>query len=217
MLDKPLLYFHNHIGKGKTYETSSFDDFFCYETLGFGWISNYGYWKEDFDNFENKDAYLHTLFPQIDWFVRSYIKRRKIFCYNAPLFINECFRAPTGSYNFIEAHTINFFIPLNTLCEQNLLCQASLEKVKKYSLYYCTWMMVRSILSNKKYYRYDSHNGWNILKEQFGRYAWYKKTLLKGIVLAFIKVPFEMIGLFMKRLWKNDLITKNTKDETMHI
>ncbi len=196
---KPVLYFHNHMDKGKTYETTSFDEFLCYEKLGIGWIGNYGYWKEDFLSFENKDAYTYTQFQQIDWLVRSFLKKRKIFCYNEPIFIIGGCRVKTGAYNFIEAHAKNFFIPLNTLYESNALSQTSIEETKKYALYFCTWIQIRSIFLNRKYFSFSTENGWEILKQQFGQYAWYKKTLLKGIVFALIAMPYERLSLFTKR------------------
>ena len=195
--DKPVLYFHNHIGKGKTYETPSFDEFLGFEKLGFGWISNYGYWKEDFDNFENKDTYFHTLFPQIDWFIRSYFKKRTIFCYNEPIVKINNRNEKTGTYNFIEAHAKKFFIPLNELHEKKLISSKSIEETKKQSLYFCTWVMIRRIFGDKRQCRFSTENGWNIIKEEFGAFSWYKSILLKGVVLALIAMPYERTKSFI--------------------
>ena len=166
--NKPVLYFHNHVGIGATYTTSSFNEFLLNEKMGIGWISNHGYWKDDFSNFQKKDLYIETMFQQIDWLCRSYLKKRTIFCYNKPIFKINSSNKKTGTYNFIDAHAKKFFIPLNELHEKKLISSKSIEETKKQSLYFCTWVMIRRIFGDKRQCRFSTENGWNIIKEEFG-------------------------------------------------
>lgn len=195
--NKPVLYFHNHVGKGTTYTTSSFDEFLSKEKLGIGWISNHGYWKEDFSAFKDKDLYIETMFQQIDWLCRSYLRKKTIFCYNKPLFTKKNLRSKTGTYNFIDTHAKKFFIPLNELYEKRLISSKSIEETKKQSLYFCTWVMIRRIFGDKRQCRFSTENGWNIIKEEFGEFSWYKRILLKGVILALIAMPYERARSFI--------------------
>lgn len=194
--DKPVLYFGNRTISKHSYSTDSFDEFLFIEKTGIAWISTHGYWKDDFDKLKNKDAYIDTMFPQVDWLIRSYFEKKMIFNYNEVLFTINKVRVNTGSFNCIDVSAVNFFIPLNSLQEVSPI---SYEETKKYCMYQCIWMMTRSIFFGKICFRHDTHNGWKILKEQFGHYTWYKKILLKGLLFSFIAMPYEMISTAIKR------------------
>ena len=198
--DKPVLYFSNQTDSRQPYSTSSFDKFILNEKMGPGWISNYGYWKEDFDSFTNRNAYTSSWFPQLDWLILSYLKKRMVVCYNSPLFVKNNVKVNTATYNCVEDHAINYLMPLNTLYDANEISSSTFEEVKKQCLYCCSWMIIRSIFLKQIYFKASTNNGWKILKEQFGDYVWYKKTVLKGVCFAIIAMPYEIISSAIKRL-----------------
>lgn len=191
--EKPVLYFHNEIGKGNTYETRDFNDFFLQEKIGLGWISNYGYWKSDFDKFEDKDKFIETKFQQFDWLVRSYKKKNHIYCYNTRFYNRNKFKAKAGGYHFTRVHSVNFFVQPEILEKEHIITSESLEIVKKYVAYFVMWHQFRFSYIDRKHYSFETENGWEIIKQQFGHFKWYKKTLVKTIIFASIKTPYEKI------------------------
>lgn len=196
--DKPVLYFGNQARSKHSYSTSSFDEFLIHERMGPGWISNYGYWKTDFEIFE-KDSCKDSWFPQLEWLIQSCSKKRTIFCYNEPLFITNNIKVNTATYNCVEVHVMNYLSPLKGLCDANLIRSDTFEEVERDCLYCCCWMIMRSIFLKPIYFKSSTNNGWTILKEHFGHYAWYKKTLLKGVIFALIAMPYEITNSVIKR------------------
>lgn len=185
LTNKPVVYISRKIVKGeKKILTNSLDDLLCIEKWGLSWIGNYGFWRDDFSSFEEKDRRIETMFMQIDWLVRSFAIRKSIAYYSHPITKRYSFKSRQGDYNFFRVHTDNFFIQFQELVNKGQLKSSSLELVKKdvlYGLMY--WVIILFI--DKDHFSYSSNGQFNILKEQFGQYKWFYPVVISGLVKAF--------------------------------
>jgi hypothetical protein len=179
---KPVLYFHNGNYCHKKEIITDFNDILKKEKWSMSWIGCYGYWRDDFQLFENPEQRIDTLFPQLDWFIRSFKKKKKIVCLSMELTSRFPFKEKQGGYNFIEVHARNFLIQFKELVDEGILKETTIEYVIKKDLLpsMVLWLLKLKIANNDRY-SYNTCNGWKILNEEFGMYSWYYFVLLKSI------------------------------------
>lgn len=199
---KPVIYFHNTSKECDKIVFTNLNDLLKKEGHGMSWIGCYGYWKEDFQNFEERDRRISTMFQQIDWFIRSFKKKKKIIYLSKKLTTRFPFKSKQGGYNFIEVHTKNYLIQFKELVNEGLLEEATIEHIKKEALLPLMIMwIVKLKIANKGRFSYDNKNSFKIIKEEFGNYPWYHKVLIKSILKhVYQTIKEEYIKPFLKRL-----------------
>ena len=187
--EKPALYFHNHYETCEREIVTDFNEILKKEKWGMSWIGSYGYWKDDFQNFEERDRRISTMFQQVDWFIRSFKKKKKIVYLSKELTTRLPFKAKQGGYNFIEVHTKNYLIQFQELVSEGLLQESTIEYVKKEALLpsMVSWLL-KIKFANKGRFSYQTEDGWKILKREFGHYSWYYHILLKSILKSFYAI-----------------------------
>ena len=193
--EKPVLYFHKGDDPCEEKIITDFNELLSKEKWSMSWIGCYGYWKDDFQNFEERDRRIDTMFQQIDWFVRSFKKKNKIVYLSKELTIRLPFKEKQTGYNFVEVHTKKFIIQFEELVSEGLLENSTIEYMKKEDLLpsMVLWLLKLKI-ANKGRYSYSTNNGWKLLKEVFGMYNWYYFVLLKSIFKSLcIILIFEYI------------------------
>ena len=183
--EKPVLYFHKGDGPQVKEIITDFNEIFKKEKWAMSWIGCYGYWKEDFQNFEERDRRIDTMFQQIDWFIRSFKKKKKVVYLSKDLTTRLPFKVKQGGYNFIEVHTRNFLTQFEELVPQGMLQESTIEYVKRESLLPAmTSWLIKLKMANKGRFSYDNKNGLRILKREFGKYSWYRNVLIKSMLKA---------------------------------
>ena len=187
--EKPVLYFHNRYEARKREIITDFNEILKKEKWAMSWIGCYGYWKDDFLNFEARDRRIDTMFQQVDWFIRSFKKRKKIVYLSKELTNRLPFNAKQGGYNFIEVHTKNYLIQFQELVSEGLLTESTVEFVKKEALLpsMVSWLL-KLKYANKGRFSYPIDDGWKILKREFGGYNWYYRVLLKSILKSLYRI-----------------------------
>lgn len=181
--EKPVIYISHNVKKDNSeLVLDSLDDLLILEKWGLSWIGNYGYWKEDFSNFAEKDRWIETRFLQVDWLIRSFeIKKKIVYC-SCPITKRYPFKSKQGGYNFFKVHAESFFLQFQRLVNQGKLQPSSLEIVKKDVLInMISWIFILKF--DKKHFSYSSRGQFKILKKQFGQYPWFYPTVLKGILI----------------------------------
>ena len=199
--NKPALFFHNGSRTDEKKVITDFNEIFKQERWGMSWIGGYGYWKEDFDNFEERDRRIATRFQQIDWFIRSFKKKKQILCINYPLTERLAFKSKQGNYNFIEVHTRNFLVQFEELIPQGLLKKETIEFVKKESLMpaMVNWA-IKFKIANKGRFSYNSNDSFKLIKKEFGYYPWYRKELIKNMIRSiYSTIKVEYIKPLLKK------------------
>lgn len=200
--EKPVLYFHKGDGPQVKEIITDFNEIFKKEKWSMSWIGCYGYWKDDFQNFEERDRRIDTKFQQVDWFIRSFKKKKKVVYLSKDLTTRLPFKANQGGYNFIEVHTRNYLIQFEELVSEGLLQESTIEYVKKNALLpsMVSWL-IKLKIANKGRFSYDNQNEFKTLKREFGKYPWYRKVLIKSLIHSTLAtVKEEYVKPFAKRI-----------------
>ena len=121
------------------------------------------------------------------------------------------FKAKQGGYNFIEVHTKNFLIQFEELVQEGILQESTVEYVKRNALLpsMVAWL-IKLKIANKGRFSYDNKSGFKILDNDFGKYTWYRKVLIKSIiksVYSTIKTEYvkPLVCRFLHRGKKNEV------------
>lgn len=192
--EKPVLYFRMHNEENLSETFTDFDSFLKKAQWGTSWIGSYGYWKEDFQKFDDRCRREKRFFVIIDWLIRSFKKKRKIVCFNRPLTTRSAFKVKQGGYNFIEVHTRNFLEQYEALVPEGLVKETTLEYIKRCCLMpaMVNWA-VKLKIANKGKFSYDTKKSFEIIKREFGCYPWYRREFVKNIahsIYSTIKVEY---------------------------
>ena len=192
---KPVIYF-NQRENLEYCLFNTLDDVVVREKWAMSWIGSYGYWKEDFDSWTNRDARISTMFQQVDWFVRSYRRSRIILYVCFPLTTRKETRSKQGGYDFIKVHTTNFFIQFRELVLSGDLKKDSFIKLKKHVLV-CMLAWIKKLkVDNGKTYRYEYNNPYSQLFFEYKRYLWFYVILIKFELKYYTKTILAKIGLY---------------------
>ena len=203
--DKPVLYFNQYSNKHTKQFLYSFDELLHLEHWGLSWIGVYGYWKDDFDSWSDRDARIDTMFQQIDWFVRSFKKKQIIVYYCECLTKRHPFKAVQGGYNFIKVHSDNYFLQFEELVDEGLLSQSVLEETKKVLLTrMIDWLIVLRY-ENKGKFSYEGRDSFQYLKTFYGNYPWFYKVVLQSIILHYWRRGVKMTKDSIKKLIRRNV------------
>jgi len=191
--NKPAIFFHhNSDGKGRNYSTSSLDIFLSQEAVSLSWISNHGFWKEDFQNFKEKDLYIETMFQQMDWTIRTLKKKKQLLCYINPIEIQDNEKKNKGGYNIVKVWTTQFLKQPNDLYKNGEISEKTLNSIKKGAMYVATWWLFRLTISDRKKFSFSTENGWEDIKYHFGKYPWYYVVFAKAIFFSALSIPYRI-------------------------
>ena len=187
--EKPVLFFHQGPNPHEKEIITDFNDILRKEKWSMSWMGSYGYWRDVFQSFEERDRRISTMFQQIDWFIRSFKKRKKIVYLSKELTTRLPFKAKQGGYNFIEVHTRNYLIQFQELVSEGLLQESTIEYVKRDALLpsMVSWLL-KLKFANKGRFSYPVDDGWKILKREYGGYSWYYRVLLKSILKSLYEI-----------------------------
>lgn len=195
--EKPVFYYHYEYGNKKPYIkiTNDINDIVLTERCKLGWLSCFGYWKEDFLAIPNREQKFETLFPQIDWFFRSYKNNKKIlYCQKKILLrkdITEKYKLNKEGYNYIKVHGVNYVNLLKEYISENILDEKVIEPVKRSLIYPIAYMIVMIKLARQNFYSYKIDDAWSIIKQEFGHYPWFPRTLFTSLIRATIVVSIQ--------------------------
>lgn len=185
--DRPLLFFDmDH--KQSLYindVTDSLDKIFMKERWAMSWIGSYGYWREDFLPLADKEGKKDTLFLQLDWFLRIFIKKRRCVICESRFSNRYPFKAKLGGYDFIKVHTLNFLGMFDPYVEQGLISKKTMSIVSKHQ-FHRMYSWIQKIKDDPTVYTYDMDHPYRTLYKRFHHYAWYY-PLMAETALRLIK------------------------------
>ncbi len=152
----------------KSYISENLDDFIDILSTSITWISNFGCWKEQFENISDKTRFIDTFFLQVDWSLKMRIEKGIANIYMNDFYILMNIKK-TGSVNFIDIHCNKYLSIYQYYLEQNLIKKETFEKEKKRTLFNVVVPITAGALVFKN--SFYSLNGF------FYNLKWYKKNL----------------------------------------
>lgn len=161
----------------------------------FGWLSNFGYWKEDFFALKDYEKKFDSLFPQIDWFFRSYKKTKKVIFYQKKILwrqdLTEKYKLAKKNYDYIKTHGINYIKLLNDYVDEGILDKGIIESVKKSQIYPFVYLILLIKIAHFKTISCKLDEAKKILKTEYAIYPWYTKELIKSTIKSIIIIVIQ--------------------------
>lgn len=185
--EKPVLFFNQGAVCECEEQFSTIDDIVLREGWGMSWIGCYGYWKDDFDSWQNRDARQDTMFQQVDWFIRSYKKKRKIVYVQKRLTDRKETISKQGGYDFIRVHTTNYFVQFEELVNEKLLKKTSLINLKKRVLSCMLSWITKLKEDNGNKYSYEYNSPLIHLFTEYKMYPWFYIAIAKFEIKNILK------------------------------
>ena len=131
----PIFFYQNyHNTKNTICSSTSLDDILNKVSYFVTWISNFGCWKKDFDNLEQKDKYISMGLMQVDWTFRIILNHKKFDMFFFDFYdIAKIYKKNGG--NIFKIFAYNYFIILKKYMNENLLKKETFEFEKKRILF----------------------------------------------------------------------------------
>lgn len=156
-----------------------------YGRITFGWIGLYGFWENDFLQLQNKKAKKETLFMQLDWFLRIFMRKKKCYFYFFNYVERGDFREPQGGYDFFTTHITKYLSIFREYYNSNYLSKITWDKLNFYVFcYMLNWIDKLFILNSKNKFSYDKTLPFHLMFKTFGKYFWFYPHVLKYIFHA---------------------------------
>lgn len=195
--DRPNFYFHYEYGSRKpdTIIITDINEIVIKEGSKLGWLSNFGFWREDFLALDDKTYKIESKFPQIVWLFRLYKNNKKIlYCQKKLLLrkdITEKYKLIKENYNYIKVHGENYINLLKDYASDGILDENVIETVKRTLIYPFTYMILLIKIAHHNPYSYKVDDAKMILESEFATYRWYKKELIKSTIRASIVILIQ--------------------------
>ncbi|MCV9927426.1 glycosyltransferase family 2 protein [Flavobacterium sp. LS1R49] len=151
------------------------------------WIANFGAWREDFKNIENKEKYADLQFTQVDWSYQIVKNKRDTIIYFDDLF-DVLFPNKKGGYHLIKTFVNNYLV----IVKGEKLSLISYE-IEKYFLcrYFIFPWLTEVLIIRKSEYSFETKNVFGII---FRKY-WYEPYFYALLCVFIIrKIIFKIEG-----------------------
>ena len=172
MEERPVLLFRND-GWGVPTEKVCYTMDETVRQTGYNltWMGVYGYWKEDWENMQDREAYYDKTFITIDYLRQMFERKKKAIVYRAHYVEMGGMKRTQGGYNFFDVFILQYLNIWNEYVERNIITSDTYKWIKK-DLWEFAFGYTKQLLIFNKSGNFDVKNGWKILFEHYGK-EWY--------------------------------------------
>lgn len=184
---KPIFFYQNipFLKENKTIIYSNLNELIINVSFYITWIANFGIWRKDFEELDNKDRLAHLQFPHTDWTFRIVEKSKSGIIYFGDYY-NVAELNSKGGYNVFYTFGVNYLSLYNEYLESKSL-DKNIYKTEKYRLYryfLINWYQTL-ILERDNKYIFEKNNALKILLKNY-KYNLYFYLNFLSINLRFI-------------------------------
>lgn len=173
LTEKPVLYFDNnqkHPLTTKNYK--SIDTLVEDQNAYMSWLGCYGYWREDFNTLDDKERMFHTLFCQVDWFLRMFHLKKKCAVCSTDFTYRESFEKKQGGYNFIKIQVGGYSEIFKPYVETGELRKSTYDKMMRRLYNVMFYWVVKFYKTKDQRYDYDTKGSISYLFNFYKGYYW---------------------------------------------
>lgn len=190
--EKPVLYFNNNVKHPlKTTVLNSIDSVVENQNAHMSWLGCYGYWREDFNTIEDKERMFHTLFCQVDWFLRILQKKKKCVVCATDFTYRESFEKKQGGYNFIKIQVGGYSEIFKPYVKIGELRKATYDKMMRRLYNVMFYWLVKFYKTKDQRYNYDTKGSIAYLFQFYKGYYWCYTDPVKFILKAITNKIFK--------------------------
>ena len=142
-------------------------------------IANFGIWKKDFQNIENKDRHAELQFVQVDWSYKILKNKKTTIIYFDDLF-NVAELNKKGGYNVFDVFVNKYLFIIKK--EKFPLISYEIEKYRLFRYFVYPWI-VSLFITDKQYYSFQTNGVYIILLKKY----WYEPYLYPFLLLFWSK------------------------------
>lgn len=168
-----LFYQNNNFHSNESIICKNINELVSVTSFWITWIINFGIWRSDFDNLENKNKCADLRFNQVDWTLRMIDKNQEIFVlFDDFYLVNE--DRYKGGYNPFKTFGIDYLSIYQEYLKNNTLSKKNYEK-EKYKLfrYYLLYLYGSLIIRNDSTYSFEKNNALNYLLKTYRFYPYF--------------------------------------------
>ena len=131
----PIFFYQNYrSAKNKVYTFKVLDDLVDKNSYFITWIGNFGCWKKDFDNLQQRDKYISFGLMQVDWMLKIASSSEKFIVLFSDFTDSAMLHKKFGK-NIFKIFAYNYFSILKEYVNKNLLKKETFELEKKRILF----------------------------------------------------------------------------------
>lgn len=191
---KPPLFFFKRVRKEvrnqPVIKCNSLDDFIYAVSYNATWISNYGCWKEQFEELKEKDRFFSKSLMQVDWSYRIIDKYQQAIVIPQDLFKPiDTQKLSKGGYNYFGVFVRNYFDIMRLFVEEGKVSKKSYKKDKKNTLVRFRERFVKYLVFPKQQNSFDTGSTLEIL------WNYYHEFPLFYLVIIAIGFAFLLKGI----------------------
>lgn len=148
---------------------------------GFSYMGNYGFWKEDWTQIDDKFARVDTMFILDGHFFQILEKKGSVCICSAHIFDRYPFKQKQGGYNFFKVHTVNYLALFDEFYKDGKISKETYDKLHRMLLSGLLPFLTKFLFTEKDNYSYELKGWWHYFIKVFGRYPWFYKKMAKWI------------------------------------
>lgn len=195
LAEKPVLLFRNDgWGTPKEHVCSTMDETVRQTGYNLTWMGIYGYWKEDWENMQDRVAYYDKTFTTIDYLCQMFERKKKAIVYQAHYVEMGGMKRTQGGYNFFDVFVQQYLHIWNEYADRNIITPDTYKWLKK-DLWGFAFGYTKQLLIFNKSGNFDAKSGWKIILKNYWK-EWY-------FYVTWFIYPFKVINRrIVKRLKK---------------
>ena len=170
---KKLLFFEHIGGDLEIIEDLNIDQIVEREGWRFSWMTSYGFWKEDWDQIEDKSARLETMFIMVGHFMNM-LERKGTACVYSAHFSNRYpFQQKQGGYNFFKVHTEGYLSLFKEYYNTGKISKKAYDTLHYKLFCELSPFIMKFLVDEKENYTYELDGWFYYFVKAFGRYPWF--------------------------------------------
>lgn len=185
-----LFYQNNQFHSNETIVCKNINELVSAASFWITWIANFGIWRADFENLENKNRCADLRFNQVDWTLRMIDKKAETIVYfDNFYYANEA--KHKGGYNLFHTFSVDYLSIYDEYLNIGKLDKKIFEK-EKYRLmryFFYRWLYYLNFVNVN--YNFEVEDALNILKKTYGKHLYFYILILfvhfKGMLRKLIK------------------------------
>jgi glycosyltransferase involved in cell wall biosynthesis len=185
-----LFYQNNQFHSNETIVCKNINELVSEASYWITWIANFGIWRAEFENLEDKNRCADLRFNQVDWTLRMMDKKTEtIIHFDNFYYANEA--KHKGGYNLFHTFSVDYLSIYDEYLNAGKLDKKIFEKEKYRLMRYFFYGWLYSLNFVNVNYNFGVEDALSILKNTYGKYLYFYIIVLfvyfKGILRRLIK------------------------------
>lgn len=179
--NKPVLFFEHTGGDLEILENLDINEIVAREGWRFSWMTNYGFWKEDWDRIENKSSRVETMFIMDGHLLKMIEQKGSVNICSAHFSNRYPFQQKQGGYNFFKVHTTGYLSLFTEYYKAGKLSKQSYDTLHYQLFKELKPFLIRFVVTERDKHSYELKGWLWYFVKSFGAYPWFYYRMTRTI------------------------------------